>query len=582
MTLYWKIPVTIALRAPWVTPGDRAPGPSTDIVLARNTSGKFILPATLVKGCLRAATDTLVDEKVVDGASRDALFGTESGSRAGGGVAPMRIVRNEPERGQLIFSDLELRDTPTDEPGRRTQRVEIDPELGAAKEGHLLFVECPFDFGERVEFSGNLILTGRSVPGTTPISDDDTVELLRLALNRLFAVGGMKSVGFGRVLETSVGIAQPVGEASVKAPARNVSLSYRIDRPFVIDTIRHGGNLTIGSDVIPGAAIKAVLAEGFKAVNVTDADDFLAQAHISHAHPKGRRPLPFSLSLSRSESGVERVFDHLLSVSGLWHHRFRKDWKEGDENLVRKVLGGGWSSPEISQVGRSRTAIDSETLTSSYADGAGQLFAQIATDPQDLHWHGTIRMPEGGDRDLFDRLIALLKTGLPGLGKTGAVLWADDVLEARNIPDPGTDYLNLTLTSPACLFTAKDAHGTDARTLYEKYFDDIGFQLCAFFASQELRGGYLALRYAADPDTYAPWVLTSPGSVFRVRNNGGADIAGILNHGLPPAKGTSDDWKEFPFLRENGFGHVINDIVSHETLRAGMKLPADHGTEAPR
>lgn len=565
MTIYWRIPISITLRAPWVTPGDAAPGPSTDIVLARNRQGQFILPAPLIKGNLRAAADQLAHEELIRQEVVNACFGTPSGRRFKGGTAapldPWRVA-NEPEPGALIFGDMVTEQTAKKLNGR-TQRVEIDPVLGAALDGHLLFIECPFDFDEEVKFDGKVVLYA-----TDEVAQEDARKLLELALGRLFAVGGMKSVGFGRVVARSIGQPVSVVPAQISAPASSLDLEYTIDRPFLVDAQRHSGNLVVGSSIIPGSAIKAVIARGCKAAGI-EAEDFLSALAISHASPNGWKVLPLSLSVSG-----KTVFCNLNGETRDGFHKFSADWKD-EEKEIRAKLGAGWEAPKIALSGRSRTAIDPGTLTSAYEaqedgkSGAGLLFSQVSVVPDDLVWKGRIRAPDSGGH--LAEILGLLKAGLPGLGKTGAIL--KGVASARQegaVPNGGV--LNLCLTSDACLFTPGQARSRDVGALYREYFDHLGFELQTWFASQYLKGGYLALRYPAEADKYSPWVLTRAGSVFRVKPRSDADVADIVRKGLPPAKGLSTDWREFPFLRENGFAQVIGNILDHENLAAGIEL----------
>jgi len=562
MTSYWRIPISLTLRAPWVTPGDAAPGPSTDIVLARNQEGQFILPSSLVKGNLRAAADTLVDEGAVGANVRDACFGTESGTRAKGvPVHPWRVA-NEPERGAIIFGDLEADREAQDKDGR-TQRVKIDSDLGAAREGHLLFVECPFPFGTEVTFKGEVILWGNM-----GVSEGDAVLLLKQSLGRIFAIGGMKSVGFGRVENFQVEAPVAVVAATARAPALSLEMAYNIDRPFIVDATRHSGNLSVGSDIIAGSAIKALLARGCAAANM-DSDAYLAALNISHAAPADRKTLPLSLSVADNQ-----VFCNLDGKIRPGFHTFQGDWKNS-ENDVRTALGDGWDAPDLHYSGRSRTAIDSKSMTSLFeqntddSEGVGQLFSQMAVAPNGLIWRGTISAPD--DMDMMGQMLGLLDAGLPGLGKTGAVLTGSGQPHAAPVT-PTTETLNLTLTSDACLFKPQDAINTNMGDLYRAYFKAQGFNLINFFAQQVLKGGYLALRYPATDGEYIPWVLTEAGSVFRLESNGSANITDILANGLPPADGLSGDWQKFPFLRENGFGRVVHDILDHNKLAGGLKL----------
>lgn len=561
MIIYWRIPISLTLRAPWITPGDAAPDPSTDIVLARNKQGDFILPASFIKGNLRAAIDQLVIEECENSDLRDACFGTLSATRAKGTPAHPWQVANEPERGALIFGDLVSTGLIERENGR-TGRIEIDQEFHAAKEGHLLFVECPFKFGTNVPFVGEILFIPRD-----GCNETDVTEMIKLALGRLFAIGGMKSVGFGRVAEFNVGVPNPVTPAKPSVPSQNLAISYEIDRSFIVDSVRHSGNLSVGSSTIPGSAIKGVIARGFQAAGV-DAESFISKMSVSHAEPNGRKVLPLSLSVCD-----KKVFCNLDGEVKSGLHKFASDWKD-DGDMVREVLGDGWAAPNIQYSGRTRTAINSDSLTSEYEHaengevGSGKLFSQMAVMPDNMEWHGTLRLPKG--RECSALVLGLLEVGIPGLGKTGAVLSGKATI--WDLPDAQDAELSLTLTSDACLFSPEQALSHGLESLYQKYFAAMGFELKTWSAQQVMKGGYLSLRYPAVQGKYMPWLLTKAGSVFRVVPNKQADVADVLANGLPPAKGLPTDWRAFPFLRENGFGQVKHDIISHAKFVSGVGL----------
>ncbi|MEJ2002525.1 MAG: RAMP superfamily CRISPR-associated protein [Maritimibacter sp.] len=528
---YYKFKLSITLRAPWITPGDVAAGPATDIVLARDVGGNFIIPGTLLKGNLRAAAEVLLKEQAphVERALFDRLFGGESSASDDRGA-------NDPNRGQLVFPDLAT-DARGDETNR-TVRIEIDPELGAAKAGHLLYVECPFPFGTEVTFLGDVLFLGASTNAA-----NEARVFLQNALDRVFALGGMKSVGYGRVMAAHVAEPELVASPSVSLPGKHLALRYSIDRPFVVDAVRHNGNLSVGSDTIPGAAIKGALARGVARSGISVSEDLLASLVVGHAHPEGQRPLPLSLSTSGG-----KLYCNLGNGMPSGAHKFQGDWK--DKGTVRNTLcqrfGDEWTANRPERSGRSRTRIESTSLTAYYeenGDGTGEAQA----------------------------LFGLLEAGLPGLGKTGAKLTAKSITDFGEVRVPnGT--LNLTLTSDACLFAPYDLQTHAVGELYRAYFENLGFTLKDFFARQVMKGGYLALRYPAQEGQYIPWVLTQAGSVFQVEPTGKPDIAGILTKGLPPAKELSPDWGKFPFLRENGFGHVVHNILDHAVLSAGVDL----------
>jgi len=553
-----------------VTPGASAPTPAVDIALARNQKQQFILPASFVKGNLRAAMDQLVAERLIESELLDQMFGTASGQRRTGKADHNWVVQNEPERAGLIFGDLAtVREADSDD--GRTARVNIDDDLGAAKEGHLVFVEAPFKMGTAIEFSGSVLVLNEVIPGGVECDWEQASRALKLALSRLYAIGRMKSVGFGRVLDYELGAVQEIVPAQVSSSPLKVRVKYKIDRPFLIDSERHGGNLVIGSKVVPGSAIKALIARGLNASGVAYDTEMLAQTVVSHAHPAGLKKLPYSLSISEN-----KLFCNLLRRPTAVGHKFQNDWKDS-ELSVREALGNGWELPSFHMSGRTRTKIDGEKLTAAYDEAAeggepsGKLFSQVLVDPGEHSWNGEITFPKSFEQ--AGLIVKLLETGLPGLGKTGAVVHAEcSPVETRDQSIKDKPFLNLCLKTDAVLFDPQAVKGNSSQMLYEGYFAKLGLKLHNYFAQEALAGRYIALRYPVSKSEYMPWVLTKAGSVFRVAVENPDRVHEILDFGLPPAAGLSTDWQKFPFLRENGFGSVVDDVLNHEAYSRGIRL----------
>lgn len=610
--LRYEIPISVTLVSPFATRGlvvDRA---SIDLPLARDQEGCFILPGTLITGVLRAALEHLASLAAGTGslpgqarplaADIGDLFGRAS-TQDEGETPEAHQVSNTPRRGQLFIRDLSIdKSAKVLERRQDYPRIQVDKDVGSVSEGFLQFIEMPFAIGDKVTFSG----TGDLRAGV--VSADRAVALLRKALALVPALGAIKSSGFGRLADENgfaVGAARAVSPASstrVVALKQPVEVSYIVDRPFLVGGRMASANLFKGSMVIPGAAIKGALATALQdAELMTEAmGDLLAAITIDHAfpqpfdeqgNPKAEpwRPLPLSLATADVGQGRNRrtrLYDRLLADPDAALPKdgertlllsFAPDFK-GDSQ-IREHLGLSWPLDDDPGYDvRTRTKIDRKTGAAEVDEKseAGQLFSYAAVKSKDHVWVGRIVLPEGADPTLVGQIVALLETGIVGLGKTSAMLSAVFGQPTAATATPAPPYA-LTLMTPAVL---NDLEALNARRSlfddYGAYWRALGYRLIRFFAAQELEGGYVALRYPPRPGWCSSYLLTQPGSVFLVEPEEGATpIEELLTFGLPPNLwlGTPK-WKTTPFLRENGFGEVRLNVVDHAELRHGRNLAA--------
>lgn len=623
---YWRVPLSLTLRAPWCTPGSTAGNAATDIALARNARGDFILPASLVRGTLRGALQslpgaglktTLSDIGIPIAEAVNLAFGVASGPNKDDATAKAERVGpetwrvdNEPRRGLVSFTDLSW-SAPSDESASSKKskradhyvRVHVDADLGAAKEGQLVFIECPLLIGELVTFSGEVVIQEKQLDDGTLFGGAAIRALLNVALSRLVAIGGMKSAGFGRVETPHLGDARAVHPAAVQEESRRVFVQYSIDQPFLVSAEQVGSNLSVGSDKLSGAVIKGTLARALElAGKAGDFEAFLASLSVSEARlltASGAlvRPLPRSLAITGVKTKTEqtrKLFCH-LSLEDLpgGRHRFAPDWKGQEEEEVGKHLDklagtALFTSPNVRTLTRTRNRIDPETGSVERE----ALFSETLVDPAGLAWGGFLDARKTAAPELLAEVLGLLQAGVPGLGSTRAVLTGDVMArppfeDVTYTPTTGKEIC-LMLTSPAYLFPARDLRqGRCLKTAYATYFRDHGLELSQFYAHQTLIGGYLALRYPVTEGGYEPWILTSAGSVFHLTVTDDASAEGIqdlLDFGLPPFGDLDKDrdkdrdrdrdlnWQNFPFLREAGFGAVVLNAVNHRSLAKGARF----------
>ena len=573
-TSSWTLPLSVTLAAPWAIPGASGGALGLDVMLARE-GGKPAIPAAHVKGVLRDACTTLatqLPELRLEGYTLNELTGLLFGRPDGNdGSRPDGLAR-----GRLHFSTLVAHNPPAGDPSMRAVRVAIDPDLGAAREGHLMFLECPWPYGTQVSFSGRLTILAAEQRLARAAR-----EFLERALRLTVSLGGMKSSGFGKIAAAGTGDLEAVKPAAIQLPAsRRVRLTYTFDRPFLVNARRMGGNLAIGDTVVPGAVIKGALARMLAAdPDAGDWEEALASCIIGHAFPQHdgentpEYPLPLSLYLEKREDGSSKLFCALQRPPGdSGQVFFQPDWKGADRTRALRALGLARARPGYS--GRTRTAIDSASSTALHdEDEGGALFSQIAINPEGYNWVGEMILPEAPE--LQKLFLTHLQTGCFGVGKTKATLRVENVEDVAEADEVRGSAVTLALKSDAVLLRPADLETGGLRTAYAQYFSDLGLELEDFYATQSLKGDYLALRYPEQPGMYTPWIVTEAGSVFQLAINtdaGRENLKSILQKGLPPKHDAGSDWRVFPFGRENGFGHVASDAAGPANLKQGVEL----------
>lgn len=353
----FEIPLEIVLEAPFCIPGSDVGSIGLDVTLARNAAGKVIIPGSHLKGVLRDACMQIVDAapKAVIGefALKEAVthfFGPE----------PRREREFIEDRGCLIFGALEAQDSETSV-GTPVVRVQIDNETGAAKDGHLAFIESPWSIGQEVTFRGAVILQSGEVRKAASARG-----LLERALARVAAFGGAKSAGFGQLIRHAVSEPVSIFAASVAPETRRMRVRYTIDRPFIVDASYEGSNLSKGSDILPGAAIKAVIAKSLEAAGWVDghAQDALARTRIGHAFPQGRERIPPLSLYICGEGKLGCVLRGRKPPAGA---KFAPDWKDEDRDSIKKLFFP--KARDLKRIGVTRTAVDGDVASYDPEEG---------------------------------------------------------------------------------------------------------------------------------------------------------------------------------------------------------------------
>lgn len=570
--------IEVRLVSPFITRGmviDRA---LIDAPLAKNAQGHEILPATLVKGVLRAALVRLERAQPALETEIAQLFGSISQRNQAATRDGWRVA-NEPDRGCLLLDDLVIDDTGLTRLDRNHgayARIEIDKDLGAVREGHLQFVELPFAIGTPVAFKGRAELRGSA------IAPARAREMLQKALALVPAIGAIKSAGFGRVAGFDVGPPKAIATRPHGAAAMALDLTYCIDRPFLVGGQMRTANLSVGDRVIPGSAIKGTLAETLRGAGLMDPDieRFLAGLVIGHAFPKPRghtgcawQPPPLSLALA-DDKLVDRLMVDVEECGDLNGELRRFDFAPDIKNdqPLRDHLGQGWELPGYNV--RTRTKIDPVRGSAAYENGAGQLFSLAAVEAHNHFWQGRMVARQECDRQRLEQVLGVLQCGATGFGKTNARLCLEGATPLTP-PPIGQPPHALTLQTSALLNDPDQLRqGRSLFDDYAAYWAERGYRLLRFFASQRLDGGYLALRYPPHPGRIEPWLLTEPGSIFLLQpENAAEDLATLILNGLPlPGWLAGRTWQDCPFLPQNGFGQIRLDAVDHHALAQGVAV----------
>lgn len=596
-----RFDVTLTLAGPLMTRATAAGGYGLDSSLPRDAAtSAYFIAGTLVKGRLRDAWLELHDAAGADYAPDvDDLLGAKAGNSdaEGSGVAP--------RRGRLHFTDFQCASEAA-APEAVLFRIQIDAERGAVKHGAHQVIEAPFGPGQAVCFQGAVAFVAR---------DTDEAQLVRrqveTGLRWITSLGGLRTVGFGRLIDVAVARAEdaPAGDSGAVVGADALDLLVTPRAPFCIARQRPNDNLFESESVIPGGVLKGALAATWLArlgqpgdepiTRETDPDrpalgEHFSAVRFTHAvpakpGPDAKRPVVLPLSVVAHGKSHE-LFDVALEPGPLLIDSqapvFAIDWKSDTRQKADTLRG--WAEPAREL--RVRTAIDGETRRAK----DGQLFAQERVVPTAFVWHGRIDLGAVSARERAQverELRTLLVHGLRGLGKTKAHA-AVELRDAR----PDGDYLPsqsadtgpwvVTLQTPALLLNASDLSETsgerELRAAYEAAFADLGassLRLVRYFASQRLAGGFYLHRRFHAGERYRPYLLTEPGSVFVLEASTAAHaaqardcIAGWQQHGLPlPASLGKLTWRSCPYVPENGYGEV----------RVNLKLsrvPAERAT----
>ena len=551
--------VTVTVRSPFLFPGLDAGRFGLDAAALRDAEARPLIPSDQMRGVLRHALQDIADAEKFDAAELAAMFG--KGSADAREANENSADAFSPARGQLHFSDLVMQG---DSAGAVANRVRIDNETRAADRGGLLFVELVAEPGHDVEFKGQVVIHAARN------RSDKWIRALRAAATRVSAIGAMKTAGYGEVVSFDISedtkAHRPVFR-KCDVPRDLVTYRLTIDRPFLVNARRAADNVYAGSTIIPGGALKGLLARHLELMGKLDADipDSLNALAISHARVEGDEGV-LPLSLVAEGTDIADALCVPLGEGAMIGDRaaaFSSDWKSGTFASARRALGRG-EPVALDRSVRMHVEIARETGTAEDQ----RLFIANAVDPGKNRWIAQIDFEAVKNEDHRRLFAGVIEAGMDGLGRTGARVDFERVAGPANagaankaLPVGGVaNRFAIVLQTDAVMVSPSDA--ADAKAAYDAYWNRVcpGVTVENFYASQRLAGGYIARRFGSG--AYSPFWLTEAGSVFLLSGEGLADrMRGLLRSGLPAPVigGKSTTWQTCPFQPENGYGAISAD-----------------------
>lgn len=585
--------ICLTLRGPILSHSTSIGAIGIDAPMARDRSGAYYLPFSLVRGRLRQSWSELneaTDDNFPSLKEIDDLLGPPPGETLG----------REPQRGRLHFLDFRHGGAVND-PGL-LHRIRIDTDRGAVAKGAMQVIESPFSSGELVSFKGTISYRAPAA------ADADRIEkLIDAGLRWTTNFGGERTVGFGQLIDVEIQKnCKPIQVLSVTVLPNaedTLFLAIRPCAPFCVAKRRTNPNLFESDTVLSGGVLRGALATTLQSLCGLPRNTVIGQnlpapwqelgAHFNHIrfthafpapeHVKRVLCRPVVAPLSLVKDKANKVYDVALCAgpelvgSPPYAPSFAVDWKRSDD--VEKHFG--WATPDREL--RVRTAMERDRRRAKDEN----LFAYEMVVPAGCVWYSRVdlkNVPASADRAaVAAQLRALLNHGLYSLGKTKAQAQVEVLPQIDPIytsdPDPMNGVWVVSLQTPALLCDPsvlnEGSGGSELFATYEAAWRDASqgtLHLSHFFASQSLAGGYLALRFQRGKP-YNPFLLTDPGSVFVLQASGTpaaaqAAIKRWLQDGLPLPEWAQQrygtHWSSCPFLPTDGFGEIAVNLFCHQ------------------
>ena len=248
------VPLRLIVLAPYASRASETGAIGVDFPLARDASGRVMIPNSLVIGkmadAMRELRDLLRGDPLEDEFKRDLaeLFADDGKERS---EEHDEVSDGRDARRNLTASDFVLQ-TEERPSGMRT-RIAIENATMTVQDGMLQVIEQPFAAGTELAFDGRLRVFGE-------ISDARKARL-RKALAFVTQVGALRSVGFGEIVRLEDGTAIDAEKRELpEAPSNKVVLRLSFEDVFCAGEARNTPNTFSSADHVPGGVIKGAIA----------------------------------------------------------------------------------------------------------------------------------------------------------------------------------------------------------------------------------------------------------------------------------------------------------------------------------
>ena len=555
MARHWHIfTIELQVQAPFITKSSGAKRFGCDSALWRY-KGQPAIPGTLIKGnlrhCLRYFMDQFSEKDTVTSAESKLLESLKQVDVWFGRASDEGSF--DPQRGDLIFDYAWLsqeKENKLEEAAQRFRhRIAINESKGIVEKGSIQVIEAPFAVGQSIAFSGQIRFKGNKA------EIKNLYHWLSKTLDYLAAIGGLKAIGFGKVLADSKVTYEKVKINNTDEPRIEqftsllnakenewIPLALQFDRPFSLGAgVIPNTNRFRSLSYVPGNVLKGVIARHcFRHESEADKQELLfddwgfrhayAVRKADHQEKYNRHSvLPLSLAVVgkkvvdmaylSAKQPLAKFFLLKDENNGWVAPCFQSDWKYSDKEAAIKSLN--ILSPELDNSLTLHTRIE-QNLQSAEDEG---LFSQeeVFAKNDSTVWVTEVKFPSGFNEAQKEKLIQhwqeLDSMGLGGIGRTQAVVSIDAITSEaikeekeenqvdKELPESVEGKWFVTLVSDALIlptelkFQSSSMKATNdgavLKNVYQEYFQSLhpDIELVTFFAEQYRVGGLYHHQY---------------------------------------------------------------------------------------
>lgn len=584
-----RLALTLQIAGPMLIRATEPGNAGVDTPALRDPlTGRPVIPATHIKGKLREAYEQLYG--LADGAAPwDLISPEELFGQAALGTELL------PGAGALKLTNLVCQDSGM---SARLTRIEVDNQRGSVADGALQVLELAVGVGQNVTFAGEVSF----------ICQEECADGIRRCLERAFLwieqVGGLRSIGFGRISNASLEMLDRTPQGHDACPevlnalqsGRRVLLRVVPEEPFCVARPGPQSNIFVSEDFIPGNSIKGGIAATWlrrwgrgqgRFVSVENCPNHkelaasFEKVRFCHALP-GPAGAPRPRFPSKSWAQVGPFLVDMAWQSGPLIARidgmpaapsFSPSWKGDVHRRVERECG--WRRAR--RVLWTRCALDRSKRRAKDE----QLFtSEMVVPTEGTVWTGSVdlaRVDPEQRRLVAEQLIEILGLGIDRLGKTKTRARLELLGVAEELAVPTSKRVVIVLESEALLCNPHDIDSEGGLGLaYATAWSDLTnghWIMKSHFTEERLAGGsFLRARFMSGPTPrtkaeYEPFLVTAAGSAFLLEqateDSGETDPWTILcdlhrcGLGIPSALADhlgGGTWRQTPFVAENGFG----------------------------